>query len=328
MTDDKPKQFSDGLIYAFIAFIWWGVVPPVFFTALKSVPVFEVLAHRIVWSCLLLGTILFLSGRLHLLKKCVLEKKNLAKLILTTLLIGVNWYVYVYGVEHEQVVQTSLGYFMNPLLNVVLGMLFFGESLSRLQWTAVMLAAIGVALLTVSAGEFPWIALSLATTFGIYGMIRKTVNVDGLVSLSFEILALGPISLAYILLVSYEGTASFAVGNWWIDFMLVISAAVTAIPLFCFGQATRRLPLTVLGFIQYLAPTLQFLTAIYILEEPIQLDKLICFSFIWFGLAVYTIDSVLQYRKTRRERLHLNEMAGQQTTPKPENVAVEIDSHS
>ncbi len=296
MSEKKSAVRTEGLFYALVAFVWWGVVPPLYFNSLKEVPVWEVLAHRIVWSVLFLALVLAVIGKIHEIADCFKNWSLMRRLLLSTGLIAINWFVYVYGVSHEQVVQTSLGYFVNPLVNVVLGLLIFGERLRGLQWFAVALAALGVICLTVVTGELQWIALSLAITFPFYGMIRKTIPINGLVSFSVEILLLTPLSLGYLLWLMSQGQAHFGSAHAMTDFLLVLSAVVTAIPLLCFGQAARKLPLTTLGFVQYLAPTLQFLTAVFLLHEPMDWPKFSCFCFIWVGLAFYSLDSVLQYR--------------------------------
>jgi chloramphenicol-sensitive protein RarD len=299
VSEQKSPVSVDGLLCAVLAFGWWGIIPPLYFHALKDVPVWEVLSHRILWSVPFLGLLLLCYGRLPELARCLRDKKVLAKLLLTTVLIAINWVVYIYGVISEQVVQTSLGYFINPLINVLLGLLVFGERLRGLQWLAVALAAVGVLSLTLAAGELPWIALSLAFSFGIYGLIRKTIAVNGLVCLSVEVLLLAPLCLGYVLYLGQTGEAHFGTGNWGIDALLVLSAVITAVPLLAFGRAARHLPLTLLGFVQYLAPTLQFLTAILILHEPLDQTRLVCFGFIWLGLLVYSGDSLREYRRQR-----------------------------
>lgn len=300
MSEQKSSVTLDGLVCAVLAFGWWGMIPPLYFHALKEVPVWEVLSHRILWSVPFLGILLLCYGRLPELARCLRDKKVLAKLLLTTVLIAINWVVYIYGVVSEQVVQTSLGYFINPLINVLLGLLIFGERLRGLQWLAVGLAAVGVLSLTVAAGELPWIALALAFSFGIYGLIRKTIAVNGLVCLSVEVLLLAPPCLVYVLYLGQTGEGHFGSGNGRRDALLMLSAVITALPLLAFGRAARHLPLTLLGFVQYLAPTLQFLTAILILQEPLEQSRLLCFGLIWLGLLVYSSDSVHHYRRQRQ----------------------------
>ncbi|MGF1581492.1 MAG: EamA family transporter RarD [Gemmataceae bacterium] len=309
MSESKSSASVEGLIYAFVAFGWWGVVPPLFFTGLKSVSIWEVLAHRVVWSIVFLLGLLIIGGRLREFQRCFENWNILKRLLITTPLIVTNWVIYVYGVVSGQVVQTSLGYFINPLLNVVFGLMFFGESLRKLQWAAVGLAAIGVGYLTYNSQQgFPWIAITLATSFGLYGTIRKTIKVNGLASLSFEISMAAPFAIVYLCMVTMMGTTAvsgetgtytFGGGDWWVDFLLLMSAPVTAVPLLCFGQAARRLPLTVLGFIQYVAPTLQFLTAIWLLGEELRKEMLICCLCIWGALVLYSADSVSTARKNR-----------------------------
>jgi chloramphenicol-sensitive protein RarD len=214
-------------------------------------------------------------------------------------LIAVNWFVYIYGVVNRQVVQTSLGYFINPLINVLLGMVFFHERLRGLQWLAVALAAAGVLSLTVAAGQLPWIALTLGLSFGLYGLIRKTIPTDGLVALSVESLVLLPLALGYLAVLQVKGLGHFATVDRATDLLLALVGVITVVPLLCFGQAARKLPLSTLGFIQYLSPTCQFLLAVLVLGEELDAVKLVSFCFIWLGLVLFSTDTLLQLRQRR-----------------------------
>ena len=301
MNEAKSNITAEGLFFAFVAFIWWGVVPPLYFEQFrKVVSIWEVLGHRIVWSVLFLGGVLWFTGKLSEFIDCLKDRQTMGRLLITTVFIVINWYGYVYGVSVKQVVQTSLGYFINPLVNVVFGLLFFGERLRNWQWVAVGLATVGVAGLTWYSGRLPWIALMLAFSFGTYGMLRKSVKVNGLVSLSVEILIVSPFALGYLIFLTVTQQAMFGQTNLRIDALLILSGVITAIPLLCFGQAARKLPLTTLGFIQYLAPTLQFLTAIFLLREKLESSTLGCFCFIWTGLIIYSVDSAVNYRKSKQ----------------------------
>jgi chloramphenicol-sensitive protein RarD len=302
VSESKARDSMEGLIYAFAAFVWWGVVPPLFFSVLtkvKMVGSLEILAHRILWSVLFLGGVLIIAGKWHELVRCFRTWSIFRRLALTTVFVSANWYVYVVAVEANQVVQTSLGYFMNPLVNIVCGLLVFGERLRGLQWLAVGLAAFGVASLTWFTGELPWMALTLAFSFGIYGVIRKTIAADGLACLSVEILLVSPLALAYLLYLGAIGGAAFGNGDALVDFMLILSSVVTALPLLFFGQAARKLPLTTLGFVQYLSPTMAFLIAVLFLGEEMNMGKLLCYACIWVGLVFYSVDLVLHYRQRR-----------------------------
>jgi chloramphenicol-sensitive protein RarD len=216
-------------------------------------------------------------------------------LLATTILIAINWYVFIVSVEQKQVVQTSLGYFITPLVNVSLGLIVFQERLRRLQWLALSLAAAGVVSFAVAHGETPWYSLTIAASFGLYGLLRKTLAVDGLVGLSVETLLLFPLSAGYLV---YLGDES-ALGryDWSLDVLLVLSGVVTAVPLMCFAQAVRRLPLTTVGFLQYLSPSLSFLLATQVFKEDFEDVKWISFACIWTALAIFSADAVRAYRK-------------------------------
>jgi chloramphenicol-sensitive protein RarD len=209
-------------------------------------------------------------------------------------LIAVNWFFYIYSVDQRQVVQASLGYFITPLVSVGLGMIFFHERLRRLQAVALALALVGVVILTVAVGELPWIALILAGSFGLYGLLRKAAPVDGLVGLSVETSLLLPLATGFLLWP--EGAGIFGHHGWELDMLLVCSGVVTAVPLMCFAQAARRLPLSALGFLQYLSPSVQFLLAVLAFHEDFEAEKAISFGCIWAALALFSIDAVRAYR--------------------------------
>jgi chloramphenicol-sensitive protein RarD len=291
-TSATPRE---GLFYALAAYGLWGVVP-LYFNALveqtgRRISADELLAQRIVWSLPFLMVLLTLTGRWPTFVGCFRARSLLLTLMGSTVLIGVNWYVYIYGITTEQVLQTSLGYFINPLVNVLLGMVFFRERLRLLQWVALALATIGVINNTIAAGELQWIALSLAVCFGTYGLLRKKAPVDGLVGLSVETLFLVPLAGGYLLWLGSEGAlGSYGAAS---DALLLCSGVVTALPLMCFGQAARRMRLSTLGFLQYLSPSLQFVCAVLVIREPFTSAQLLGFVWIWTGLAVFTVDSVL-----------------------------------
>lgn len=290
VNQGTSARFGEGVIYALAAYGWWGLVP-LYFHALKHVPPLELLAHRIVWSIFFLAFLLWLLRGFDELRRVLGSPRDRRWLLLTTLLIAVNWFVYIYAVVRGQIVDASLGYFMNPLVSVLLGLVVLGERLRRLQWLAVLLAVVAVLRLTLAAGKFPWISLTLAGCFGLYGLLRKQINADGLVGLSVEVLFLFPLALMYVGWL--WATSQLAFGrHGWLDLVLTFSGVVTAVPLMCFGQAARRLPLVMLGFLQYLSPTIQLLLALLVFGEPFEPEKVLCFVLIWAGLLVFTIDSM------------------------------------
>jgi chloramphenicol-sensitive protein RarD len=299
VTANNPGTSREGLLYGLAAYGWWGLVP-LYFKALGAVPPGELLAHRIVWSVVFLAPLLSLGGRWGALGRCFRSRTVLPTLLVTTLLIAVNWFIYIYSVSSNQVVQSSLGYFILPLANVVLGLLVFGERLRRLQWWGVGLAAAGVLLRTVEAGQLPWLALALAATFSVYGLLRKLTAVDGLVGVSVETLLLLPAAVAYLGYLGAAGASSVGTDDLALDGLLLLSGVVTAVPLLCFGQAARRLRLTTLGFLQYLSPSLQLLLAVGVFGEPFRLVELAGFVLIWSGLVFYVVDAVLVARQLDR----------------------------
>ena len=279
-----------GVAYGIAAYGWWGLVP-VYFKAVATVPAVEVLAHRILWSVVLLAVWMRLRGRWPAAAAAMRNRRTVITLLATTVLIAGNWYVFIWAVANDHVLQASLGYFINPLVNVLLGFVFLGERLRTWQTLAVGLAAAAVLYLTLVCGQFPWIALVLAGTFGFYGLLRKTAKVDAPVGLTVETTLLLPLALAYLTYVGVEGELAFGARSRWTDLLLVLAGAVTALPLLWFTNAVRRLRLATLGFLQYIAPTGHFLLAVGLYHEPFTAAHGITFGCIWTALAIYSIDT-------------------------------------
>jgi chloramphenicol-sensitive protein RarD len=266
-------------------------MPLYFHEVQKVATASQVLAHRIVWCVLVLAVFLTVLRRWGDLWAAVRHRRTLASLLTSGVLLTVNWWVYIYGVNTGRVLQTSLGYFINPLFNVVLGMVFFRERLRPCQWLAVALAAAGMVYQVRAVGGLPWIALSVAGSFGLYGLIRKVTPVDGLIGLTVETAVLLPGALGCLAWWTASGTFTWS-GEAWLNALLVLSGVITAVPLLCFGQAARRLPLTTLGVIQYLAPSMQFLLGVYQFGEKFELAQQISFGLIGLALVVFTAESV------------------------------------
>jgi chloramphenicol-sensitive protein RarD len=288
-----------GVAFAGAAFLFWGL-SPIYWKALGAVPASEVLAHRIVWSMVLLVAMLVARRRGRELLAAVRRPRTLGTLVVTTALIAVNWYVYIWAMAAERVLEASLGYFINPLVNVLLGVVFLRERLSRPQAAAVALAGIGVAVLTLEVGRVPWVALILAGSFGVYGLLRKTVDAGPQVGLAVETALLTPLTLLWLGRLHAGGGGAFAGGGLATDLLLVGAGAVTVVPLVWFTQGARLLPLSALGLIQYLAPSIQFLLAVLVYREPFTATHLAAFAVIWAGLAVFTWD--LRRRVQRQAR--------------------------
>ena len=287
-----------GLACAVPAYLIWGL-NPIYFKALKSVPAFEILMHRILWSFVLLMPVILVQGRFQEFTEALRRKDSLIPLSASTLLVGFNWFLYIWAVNSDQVLQTSLGYYINPLVSVLLGMVFLGERLRRPQWVAVVLAAVGVANLVVFFGRVPWISLGLAFSFGFYGLIRKTAPVGSLVGLAVETMLLAAPALACLLYLDSLGRGTFLRIGVRTDLLLMAAAVVTALPLVLFTRGARRLRLATMGFLQYIAPTCTFLLAVFLWQEPLSLFQLITFVLIWVALAIYSADSVRSYRRER-----------------------------
>ncbi|MFO0966489.1 MAG: EamA family transporter RarD [Gemmataceae bacterium] len=290
-------RLREGLVYGLVAYGWWGLVPLYFRLLIGRVGSFDILAHRILWSMVFLALVLRVTGRWVKVRKVLRLRPVVLVLAVTTVLIAVNWLCYILAVEWRQVVQASLGYFITPLVSVVLGMVFLKERLRRLQGLALVLAATGVLGLALLVGDWPWIALALAFSFSFYGLLRKRLPIDGLVGLSVETMFLVPPALLFFA-ISWLITPADA---WEFDLgfalLLACSGVITAVPLLCFGQAAQRLPLSTLGFLQYISPTVQFFLAVLVFHEDFTLEQLYCFLFIWSGLVLFTIDSYRLYRR-------------------------------
>jgi len=286
----QPLQTDSraGLVAGLAAYGLWGVMP-LYFRALKGVPAGEILAQRIIWCSVLLAGLVTLTGRWSDFLRCVGSRKVWTTFSVTAVLLSINWLTYIHGVVTERTVETSLGYFINPLLNVVFGVVLFRERLRPLQAAAVGLATVGVLLLVIAAGEPPWIALTLAFSFALYGVFRKTAPADALLGLTFETLILVVPAVAFAAYLA--ATSRLHLGpDLRMDALLLASGAVTAVPLLCFGVAARNLRLSTLGFLQFVAPTTQFLLAVTVMGETVGADRWFSFALIWLALAVYSLD--------------------------------------
>lgn len=298
MAEVSAAESRRGLWMALGAFVIWGLMP-LYWHLLKIVPSLQIVAHRVVWSALLVALwLLWTQGRGWLAR--VLAQPRLARLLaLSGLCIGANWGLYIWAVNAGHIVETSLGYFINPLLNVVIGTLFLRERLTRVQWVSVAIAAAGVLWLTFNYGSFPWIALTLAASFGLYGLIRKLAAVDSITGLGVENLVLLLPALAWLAFAEGTGRGGFF-GGWGlvVDTLLIVGGALTALPLIGFSFAVRRVPLSTIGLMQYLAPTMQFLIGVLVFHEPFDRDRGIGFAIIWGALALFMADSLRRARRS------------------------------
>lgn len=296
MEETHRRRLREGFLCGLVAYVWWGLVP-LYFKAVTALGAAELLAHRIVWSVLFLALVLGATGRWGDFARCFRDPKVLRALALSTVLIAVNWFVYIFSVTTNRLVQASLGYFILPLVSVMLGLVVFKERLRLLQWIALALAALGVVTLTLAKGEWPWIALILAFSFAFYGLVRKTAPVDGLIGLSVEVALLLPPSAGYLLYLTWTGEGTFGTAGLGLDALVVLSGVVTAVPLLFFGQAARRLPLSTLGFLQYLSPTLALILAVALFGEDFGRSDGVSFGCIWAALAVFSVDTLHSFRR-------------------------------
>ncbi|CZF84923.1 EamA-like transporter family protein [Grimontia celer] len=298
---NDAQQTRRGVMLALGAYTMWGVAP-LYFKALTDVPPMEVLVHRVIWSFFFLALILHASGGLARVKLLLKDKKRLGLLTITAVVIAANWLIFIWAVKNDLMLDASLGYYINPLINVVLGMVFLGERFRKLQWVAVTLAFLGVAIQVITFGSLPWVALVLACSFGCYGLLRKKINVDAATGLFIETLVLMPVSLIYLLFIASSTTSDMMQNSWGLNLLLIAAGVVTTLPLLCFNGAATKLRLSTLGFFQYIGPTIMFMLAVGLYNEPFTTDKATTFAFIWTALAIFTFDAVRQRNKPRANR--------------------------
>lgn len=292
VTSSEPQSSGAvGIIYAIVAYGAWGLFP-IYWKWFGDIPALEVLSHRMIWSMVFVLGLLVVQSRLGELKQVLRSPRTLQLLMVAASLLACNWGLYIYGVNTERVVETSLGYFINPLLTVVLGMVVLKERLNRVQWIAVGLAAVGVAHFIWDFGQVPWIAFGLAISFGFYGLVRKVVAIAPLVGLAVETLAIAPFMLILVIYWGSTGVGHFGT-SWPISWLCVGAGVVTSMPLLWFNNAAKRLQLSTLGFFQYIAPSLQLMLGVFVYQEPFTRTHVITFSCIWVALALYSVDSGL-----------------------------------
>lgn len=291
------RERMAGVAYAIAAFGSWAL-NPLYFKAVAHIPVFEVLAHRIIWSMVILVGLVWLRRRWRVILHALADRRTLAYLALSTLIISANWLTYIWAIVSGRVLESSLGYYINPLVSVVLGVVLLRERLGRWQVAAVAIATLGVLILSLRADGFPWIAVSLALTFGFYGLIRKTARIEAVDGLLVETTFLLPVSLGYLLWLGASGTGAFGAIDPATDLLLAACGVVSAAPLIWFTCAARRLNLSTIGFCQYIAPTGHFLLAVFLFDEPFTAGHMAAFALIWTALAIFTAQSAHRARRT------------------------------
>lgn len=304
-TTSRPARSDNatGILFGIGAYGLWGMLPLYFLILLPATAV-EIVANRVLWSLIFCALLLTVLRSWTTVGAAVTNRRVLGNLTIAALLIAVNWFVYTYGVTNGHAIEASLGYFINPIVSVLLGVVVLRERLRPLQWGAVGMGLVAVVVLAVGYGNVPWIALALAFSFGFYGFVKKRVgpSVDAVSSLSIETAVLTPIAAAVMVWLTISGGATLLTegsGHFWI---MAASGVITAVPLIFFGAAARRLPLTTIGMLQYLAPLLQFILALTVFQEEMPLERWIGFGLVWVGLALLTVDMIRTVRKNARPR--------------------------
>ena len=277
-------ESAKGVLYGIAAYGLWGIVA-IYFKAVRHVAPLEILAHRIVWSVVVLVVIVTAMQRWPALIRVGADRRAVRLLFVSTILVATNWYVFIWAVTHDHLVDASLGYFINPLVNVLLGFVVLRERLRILEWVSIALAAVAVMWLVVGAGIFPWISLTVAITFGLYGLVRKIAAVPSIEGLTIETAILFPIAAGFLI---YRGAS--------VDLLLVASGPITALPLIWFASAVQRLRLATMGLLQYISPTIQFALAVMLYDEPFGAQRLIAFALIWCAIAIYSVANLERSR--------------------------------
>lgn len=302
-----------GVLSAIAAYSMWGFAP-MYFKLLLSMPALEILMHRIVWSVLVLVLMVVALKHIHKVRTALSSPRMVGILVVSGLLLGGNWLLFIWAVNNDHLLDASLGYYINPLLNILLGYVFLGERQRPLQKFAIVLAVIGVSILVISYGKVPWIALLLAGSFGVYGLIRKQVSVESIPGLLVESLLMLPFAILYWVFFASPASNLISLSTQDI-FVLVMAGVVTSAPLLCFTAAAKRIQYSTLGFFQYIGPSIMFVLAVFLYGEPLDEARLITFAFVWTALVIFSFDSMRNYRKTARGKTE-NE------TPTPQEAPV------
>ena len=292
------RDERSGLIAGLAAFGTWGLIP-IYWKLLADIPASEILAHRFVWTTLFLVLLLSWQGRWPELREATRSRRALLYCFASGIAISVNWLVFIWAVNVGRVIETSLGYFMTPLVNVLFGALFLRERLTRWQFISVMLALVGVLNLTFGYGRFPWLALTLCVSFGLYGLLRKKSGVRPIPGLFLETTLLTPLAAAFLVYLQRAETSTLGSAPWSLILILVSTGIVTGLPLVWFGHAARHLRMTTVGFLQYLAPSCSFFLGVFLYHEPFTRAHLITFAFIWAALAIFTAEAIWRWRSGR-----------------------------
>jgi chloramphenicol-sensitive protein RarD len=295
------NEDNKGYVYAILAFLFWGALAPIYFKQVASVEPLEVLIHRIIWSFIILIPLLFITKQVGVYKILIKDTTKLKYLALSTFFISINWLVFIWAVGNGRIMETALGYYINPLVSIFLGYIFFSERLSRNQYIAISIAFLAVLYQVITLGSIPLVSLALAFSFAFYGMLRKKVNVGSIVGLFVETLIMMPFALIGIYYLYTSNAISFLNSSDYINIMLTLGGIITITPLLLFNGAATRMKLTTLGFLQYIGPTCAFLLAVFVYNEEFNFDRMITFSLIWMALLIFSLDSIKKHRQGKIE---------------------------
>ncbi|EPL6454150.1 MULTISPECIES: EamA family transporter RarD [Providencia] len=296
----SQQNTTKGVLCALGAYFIWGVAP-IYFKSIQEVPAEEILTHRIIWSFFFMLLLLTVTRHWSYLRQILKQPKKILILGVTATTIACNWLIYIWAVNNGHMLQASLGYFINPLVNVLFGMLFLQERFRRMQWVAVGLALTGVLIQLWQFGSVPVIGLSLAVTFATYGLLRKKLGVDAQIGMTFETLWLLPVGIIFLLFFADSPTSNMAMNDWHLNALLIAAGVITTVPLLLFTEAANHLRLSTLGFFQYMGPSIMFLLAVFMYGEVITSELLITFGFIWVALILFTLDALYTQQKLRKK---------------------------
>ena len=305
----KKTDTQKGAMYAGFSYLIWGLLP-IYWKLLDDVSAKEILASRIVWSFIFMVIILLLTKKwglfLHTIKGFTKNKKQMYSLTIASILVSVNWFIYIWAVNSGHMIEASLGYYINPLVSILLGVIVLKEKLNVYQYISFILATIGVLIISISLGQFPWIAMALALSFGLYGLFKKMINVDSTVGLTLETLVITPIAVIYMVVLFINGSNSFLRAGVQTNLLLMGAGVATAVPLLYFAMGVQKIPLSLLGFLQYIAPTLTLILGVFVYHEHFSKMQLLSFIFIWFALTIFSLSKTkllsLQWLHSRKEK--------------------------
>ncbi|MGB0936679.1 MAG: EamA family transporter RarD [Colwellia sp.] len=299
-VQNESTMNKSGVFNALGAYVMWGIAP-LYFKLLQEISAGEILMHRVIWSSIFLVLLIVAVKKWPLFISYLKQPRILIGLVVTAIILALNWFIFIWAINNDKLLEASLGYYINPLLNVALGMMFFQERLRNMQIFAVFLAIAGVFIQLFTLGTLPVVSLALAGTFGVYGMLKKKMHVDSLVALFIESLLMLPIALIYWFAFIDSSTSNLVMNSTHLNIILILSGVVTTAPLLCFTAAAKRLTLSTLGFFQYIGPSIMFLLAAFYYHEELKAEQLMTFAFIWLALIIYSFDSFQNKRKEKRE---------------------------